>query len=107
MGILLYPYFLIVFWYREFLPSAVSRSFQILVYTFDMLSVGLLLSTFFRPLKDEYREGLVLFSVIAGIFVKSIILAADILVILMVLAILIAINLIILTLPLLIIVLSI
>ena len=39
-----------------------------------MFSVKMLLQTFFRPIKNEYREGLVRFSIGMGIVVKSCIL---------------------------------
>ncbi len=100
MGILLYPYFLVVFWYRDFLPSTVVKSYEILLYVLDLLSVSLLLSTFFKPLKNEYREGLVVFSIIMGIVVKSLILLADLLVVLIVLIFLVGADLLVLFLPL-------
>jgi hypothetical protein len=37
---------------------------------FQLLSFGLLLTTFFKPLKNEYRKGLVGFSIGMGIFIK-------------------------------------
>lgn len=42
-----------------------------------MLSVPILLKTFFKPLKNEYRDGLVWFSIIMGMLVKSVILFVD------------------------------
>ncbi len=35
-----------------------------------MFSIKMLLQTFFQPIKNEYREGLVRFSIVMGIFVK-------------------------------------
>ena len=35
-----------------------------------MFSIKMLLQTFFQPIKNEYREGLVRFSIAMGIFVK-------------------------------------
>jgi hypothetical protein len=101
VGILLYPYFLVVFWYREFLPRCVKRSFEVFAYALELLSVPLLLSTFFKPLKGEYREGLVAFSIAMGIFVKFLILAADVLVLSAIFSVLFAVNLIVAALPLL------
>lgn len=35
-----------------------------------MFSIKMLLQTFFQPIKNEYREGLVRFSIVMGIVVK-------------------------------------
>jgi len=100
MGILLYPYFLVVFWYRDFLPSTISKSFQILIYSSELLSLPLLVKTFFKPLKNEYRDGLVGISLAMGIFLKALIIMADLVVLLVVIGVLIAVNILILLLPL-------
>ena len=78
MGLLLYPYFLVVFWYRDFFSGSIRLSLEIFSYTANLLSVPLLLKTFFKPLKNEYREGLVLFSRVMGMFIKSLILMVTI-----------------------------
>ena len=52
--------------------GAVKKSEEIFTYVADLLSVGLLFKTFFKPLKNEYREGLVVFSVVMGLVVKTI-----------------------------------
>ena len=36
--------------------------------------------TFFKPLKNEYRKGLVGFSIVMGVFVKSILIFVDLIV---------------------------
>jgi len=51
--------------------SKTKTSYYIFIYIANLLSVPLLLRTFFKPLKSEYREGLVLFSVLVGIIIKS------------------------------------
>ena len=99
MGILLYPYFLLVFWYHDFFSSSVRVSAGVLVYTADLLSIPLFLKTFFKPLKSEYRQGLVGFSIGAGLTVKTIVLAVTIPVFLSVTLILLVLNLAILLLP--------
>ncbi len=40
----------------------------------NLFSVQLLLKTFFKPWKNEYREGLVRFSLFMGMFIKSMLL---------------------------------
>lgn len=99
MGLLLYPYFLVVFWYRDFFSGSVRVSAQILEYTASLLSVPLLLKTFFKPLKNEYREGLVLFSVLAGIFIKSLILLATLFILAIIALVLLLVNVVVLLLP--------
>ena len=47
---------------------------------FQLVSLPLLLKTFFRPLKNEYRQGLVGFSIGMGIVVKTCIIAVDLLI---------------------------
>lgn len=99
MGYLLYPYFLVVFWYRDFFLGSVRRSAEIFVYIAELLSVPLLLKTFFKPLKSEYREGLVGFSIIMGIAVKSILLLVTFAFLIIAVVVLLALNISILILP--------
>lgn len=42
-----------------------------------LFSLPLLVRTFFRPWKNEYREGLVGFSIGMGMFIKTFVIAAD------------------------------
>ena len=93
-----------VFWYRDFFLGSVRRSYKIFLYIFELLSVPILLKTFFKPLKNEYREGLVLFSIVAGIFIKLLLLATSALFLLITLGILFAVNILILAVPFLIVV---
>jgi len=43
----------------------------------SLLSLPLLVRTFFKPLKNEYRDGLVLFSVIFGMVIKSMLISVS------------------------------
>lgn len=43
-----------------------------------LFSLSLLIRTFFKPIKNEYRKGLVAFSIGMGMFIKSIIIFADV-----------------------------
>ena len=98
-GLLLYPYFLVGFWYRDFLFGAIKTSYYVFIYTQDLLSVPLLSRTFFKPLKSEYREGLVFFSIFMGILIKSILLLVAMVLLLTTLIILLGINIGIILLP--------
>ncbi len=103
MGILLYPYYLLLFWYKDVLYSCLKTSFQIILYTSDLLSLGVMIKTFFKPLKGEYREGLVFFSVIMGMIFKSILISIDLLLMLALISVLLVFNLTVILFPLLII----
>lgn len=95
----MYPFFLVVFWYRDFFPGSVRITTGILVYAANLLSIPLLIKTFFKPLKSEYRQGLVWFSISAGIVVKSILLAITLPILLVLTYIVLFINLLVLVLP--------
>lgn len=47
---------------------------------FQLFALPLFLKTFFKPLKNEYRQGLVGFSRAMGMFVKSFFILADIII---------------------------
>ena len=68
---LLYPFKLLIFWYHDICLGAVDLFTRFNSYLLRMFSVPLLLRTFFKPLKNEYRKGLVLFSIVFGIFLKG------------------------------------
>lgn len=66
-----YPFYLVRFWYIDVLWGLVVFFGQLNRYLISLLSYDLLIKTFFKPLKNEYRKGLVLFSILFGIFIKS------------------------------------
>lgn len=68
------PLRFVVFWFIE-APIALLRYFfawniSLMYY----LSIPLFLRTFFKPLKNEYRAGLVGFSIAMGIVMKTVLL---------------------------------
>lgn len=78
-GILLFPFALIKFWYLE-APVNMLRFFASLNKAFfGVFSLLLMIKTFFKPWKNEYREGLVGFSIVMGMFIKSLFILADLL----------------------------
>jgi hypothetical protein len=77
MGILLYPFFVVLFWYKDGLISLLFFLKSLDDYLIRLFSLQGLFSTFFKPLKNEYRKNLVLFSVLFGIAVKLTLIVAS------------------------------
>lgn len=71
MAIFHYPLYLITFWYIDVLGGMLKVFAEFNRYTASLLSIPLMFKTIFKPLKNEYREGLVLFSILAGFVIKS------------------------------------
>ena len=73
------PLIFLKFWFLE-APLALISFFASLNSAFlQLFSLPLLIKTFFKPWKNEYRKGLVGFSIAMGIFVKTFIIIVDIL----------------------------
>lgn len=74
------PIHILLFWYKD-APIALFGFFTSLNNAFfQLFSLPLLLRTFFKPLKNEYREGLVKFSIAMGILVKSVLIFFDVII---------------------------
>ncbi|HVT00911.1 MAG TPA: hypothetical protein VHE53_01590 [Patescibacteria group bacterium] len=99
MGLLLYPIYIFIFWYQTVCIGVFRKTLEIFSYVATLLSVPLLLRTFFKPLKNEYRDGLVLFSVIMGIIIKTILLSISLSILLLLSLILISIDLVVILMP--------
>jgi hypothetical protein len=79
------PFIFLQFWFVE-APLGLLRYFSSLNTAFlHLFSLPLLLRTFFKPLKNEYRQGLVGFSIGMGIVIKSCLIFIDLLFFLMLL----------------------
>jgi hypothetical protein len=66
------------FWFFD-APLSILKFFGSLNHTFfQLFSLPLFLRTFFKPIKNEYRQGLVGFSIAMGMVVKSAFIVADI-----------------------------
>lgn len=79
------PLAFLKFWYLE-APIGILGFFGSLNSAFlQLFSLPLLIRTFFKPWKSEYRKGLVGFSIGMGIFIKSFVITADIVMLLLLL----------------------
>jgi hypothetical protein len=79
------PFLFLKFWYLE-APLRLIKYFMSVNHALlQILSLPLMLRTFFRPLKNEYRKGLVAFSIGMGIFIKTILISVDLIIILAIL----------------------
>lgn len=86
MNYTLLPVMFLKFWFIES-PVALFKFFlSVNGAFFQLFSLPLLLRTFFKPLKNEYRKGLVGFSIGLGIFVKTFFIIADLFILLLLLA---------------------
>ena len=73
------PLIFLKFWFLE-APLALISFFASSNNAFlQLFSLPLLVKTFFKPWKNEYRKGLVGFSIAMGIFVKTFVIVVDIL----------------------------
>jgi len=54
---------------------------------FHLFSLPLLIRTYFKPLKNEYRQGLVRFSIAMGIVIKTFFIIADLIMLVLLLGI--------------------
>ena len=68
------PVLFLTFWYLEAPRSLMSYLLSMSNAFLHLLSIPLFLRTFWKPLKNEYRGDLVLFSITVGIILKSILL---------------------------------
>lgn len=72
------PLVFLKFWFLE-APKAQIVFFSSLNRAFlHLFSLSILVKTYFKPWKNEYREGLVGFSIGMGMFIKSIVIIVDI-----------------------------
>ena len=74
------PLAFLKFWYLE-APRTLFGFFASLNSAFfQLFSLPLFLRTFFKPLKNEYREGLVVFSRVIGMILKTFLIFVDLII---------------------------
>ena len=86
MGLLLLPLNILRFWYLEAPLTLLSYFLSLNKAFLNLFSLPLMLRTFFKPWKNEYREGLVRFSIFMGMAIKSVFIFVDVFLLLMLLA---------------------
>ncbi|MBI4084620.1 MAG: hypothetical protein HY431_01815 [Candidatus Levybacteria bacterium] len=70
------PFSFLAFWYFE-APFEILTYFNSLNHAFlQLFSLSLMVRTFFKPIKNEYRKGLVGFSIGMGMVVKFFVILA-------------------------------
>lgn len=77
MGILSYPVLVVLFWYKDGLQEILHYFNAFNRYLLKLFSLQALVLTFFRPLKNEYRKNLVVFSILFGMCIKTFLIAAS------------------------------
>ncbi len=77
MGILLYPIAVVLFWYKDGAFALLLYFRSLNDYCIRLFSLPGLFVTFFRPLKNEYRKNLVVFSILFGMIVKTFLVIAS------------------------------
>lgn len=72
------PLTFLKFWYFDS-PKSLVQFFLSLNRAFlQLFSLPLFLKTYTKPLKNEYRQGLVKFSIVMGILIKSVLIFVDV-----------------------------
>jgi hypothetical protein len=76
-GLILFPVSFLKFWFIEAPVSIFSFCLSLNRAFLQFFSLPLLVKTYFKPWKNEYRQGLVGFSIAMGIFIKTFVILAD------------------------------
>ncbi|MBP6098413.1 MAG: hypothetical protein KA477_00350 [Candidatus Levybacteria bacterium] len=82
MSIILYPIFILLFLYVEIPLKSVRFMHSLNMYLLHLLSVPILARTFFKPMKNEYHKGLIVFSVFFGMAIKSVLILISLIIVL-------------------------
>jgi hypothetical protein len=77
MNLSLLPVFVLKFWYLEAPVKLIKYFLHLNKLFMHVFSLPLMFRTFFRPWKNEYRDGLVIFSIFMGMAFKTMFIAAD------------------------------
>ncbi len=78
-GLIFFPISFLRFWFFEAPVFILSFFASLNSAFFQLFSLTLLVKTYFKPWKNEYRKGLVGFSIAIGMFIKTFVILADLL----------------------------
>jgi len=78
-GLILLPISFLKFWFFEAPRAILHFSVSLNKAFLQLFSLPLLIKTYFKPWKNEYRKGLVGFSIAMGMFIKTFVILADLL----------------------------
>lgn len=78
-GLILLPISFLKFWFFEAPRAILHFSVSLDKAFLQLFSLPLLIKTYFKPWKNEYRKGLVGFSIAMGMFIKTFVILADLL----------------------------
>jgi len=76
---MLLPFTFLKFWFIEAPLEILSFFVSLNTYLMELFALPLCIRTYFKPLKNEYRQGLVGFSIGMGISLKTAIIFVDLL----------------------------
>jgi len=71
------PVLFLKFWFIDGPIRLIQYFLSVNHVALQVLSLPLLIRTFFKPLKNEYRKGLVGFSIVFGIILKTALIISD------------------------------
>jgi len=74
------PLLFLRFWFVDAPLRLIQYFMSVNHAALQILSLFLLIRTFFKPLKNEYRKGLVVFSIVFGMVLKSALIIVDVIV---------------------------
>lgn len=77
---MLLPFTFLKFWYTDAPREILGFLASFNIYFMELFALPLCLRTFFKPLKNEYREGLVGFSIAMGILFKTVLILIDLII---------------------------
>lgn len=80
------PLLFLKFWFIDAPLRLINYYLTLNRAAMEFLSLPLMLRTFFVPLKNEYRKGLVIFSIVMGMIIKTILISLSIFVMLILIA---------------------
>ena len=73
------PFIFLKFWFIEAPASIIAYFASLNRASLQLLSLPLLVKTYFKPWKNEYREGLIAFSIGIGMFIKTFVILVEVL----------------------------